>query len=257
MVYRKGQFHLEQAAKRAAKALDMAQRYEAGSTLQEIGTYFGITRERVRQLISGELGMTGKDGGQAKRSALRRAGEASEKDRRCLAEHGMSREEYKRVRSNLSPSGQQPQQCFRQQRNNARLREIPWQMTFAEWWRIWQESGKWNERGRGHGYCMARHGDRGPYAAWNVKIIHAPLNNSEYIRRFWSEVRSGKRQPPKIGPRKPSPLDTLAIGQTMTLPITQRLPRYAQNNAYAFASSRGWKVTTKISADEIAVTRIQ
>lgn len=252
--YRKSALAIAQIAARAEKALDMAQRYEAGSTLQEIGNYYGITRERVRQLIKGELGMTGKDGGLAKRSAARRHAEAEQKDRRCLAENGMSRADYKRVRACLSPTGLQPQACFRQQRNNARIRSIPWQMTFAEWWDIWEKSGKWMERGRGRGYVMSRHGDKGPYATWNVRVIPAQQNNGEFIRRLHAEVKAGLRPPPKRF--RTNPIWLLAVGETKTLPITASRPIYAQNAAYTVAKAAGFKVSARTSGGVLIVTRI-
>jgi hypothetical protein len=60
---------------------------------------------------------------------------------------------------------------FRQHRNNAAKRGIAWEISFNEWWRIWHESGRWEDRGVGFGkYCMCRIGDAGPYAPTNVFI---------------------------------------------------------------------------------------
>jgi hypothetical protein len=65
-----------------------------------------------------------------------------------------------------------PPYKFAQQRNNARRRGVEWLMSFDEWWGLWLESGKWNQRGKGDGqYVMGRHGDVGPYAVGNVSII--------------------------------------------------------------------------------------
>ena len=53
---------------------------------------------------------------------------------------------------------------------SAKKRGIPFLLTFEEWHKIWQDSGKL--RGRGSDlYCMARHNDTGPYAIGNVSII--------------------------------------------------------------------------------------
>lgn len=48
------------------RARDMAEMYTSGSTLQEIGDIYGITRERVRQILSG-LGIDKEKGGLAKK----------------------------------------------------------------------------------------------------------------------------------------------------------------------------------------------
>lgn len=251
-----GSFHRDLAAKRAAKALDMAERYEAGSTLHEIGNYYGITRERVRQLIKGELGMTGRDGGAAVRGREKANARAKQLNLSCLRRHGITRSEQISIREQF---GYRPFRQFQQQRRNSRDRGIPWQLTFGEWWEIWQKSGKWPERGRGaSGYVMARHGDKGAYAVGNVKIIHATQNQSEYIRRYWSEVRSGKRPQPKAAKgQHRSALYLIEPGQTIAVPITQKRPEYARNHAWAISKSRGWKIRTSTRGDVLTVTRIQ
>jgi hypothetical protein len=66
---------------------------------------------------------------------------------------------------------------------------IEWHFTFDEWLDIWMKSGKWSQRGCRRGqYCMARFGDVGPYAPWNVEIkLH-----SENAR----EGNKGRSKPP-------------------------------------------------------------
>lgn len=43
--------------------------YQDGKTLQEVGDVFGITRERVRQILR-RLGVSASEGGIAKRNGL-------------------------------------------------------------------------------------------------------------------------------------------------------------------------------------------
>ncbi len=65
-------------------------------------------------------------------------------------------------------------------RGEARKRGIPWHFSFIMWWKKWCESGKWSERGNQKGqYQMARYGDIGPYAPWNVRIITIEENTRE------------------------------------------------------------------------------
>jgi|FreactTroBogLake_1042271.scaffolds.fasta_scaffold25991_1 IS30 family transposase len=67
---------------------------------------------------------------------------------------------------------------YRQQKSNARMRKIGFYLTSEEWWKIWQDSGHWHERGRlSHQYCMARFGDRGHYILGNVEITTTRNNN--------------------------------------------------------------------------------
>lgn len=71
-----------------------------------------------------------------------------------------------------------PKGRFNRQKANAKQRGVEWQLTFEEWWQIWQESGKWEERGTGEkNYCMSRKHDDGPYAVGNVRIITNKANS--------------------------------------------------------------------------------
>lgn len=55
--------------------------------------------------------------------------------------------------------------------------KIEFRISFKEWWDIWQQSGKWEQRGRHKGeYVMARHDDVGHYEVGNVSIILASEN---------------------------------------------------------------------------------
>src|SRR5215472_6042820 len=59
--------------------------------------------------------------------------------------------------------------AFVVQRADAKRRGIAFSFTFEEWLAVWQQSGKWAERGHRKGqYVMARFGDIGPYAIGNV-----------------------------------------------------------------------------------------
>lgn len=69
---------------------------------------------------------------------------------------------------------------WRNHRGRAETYGIPFLLSFEQWLRIWHESGHLFERGsRKHQYVMARHGDSGPYAIGNVKIIPVEENMSE------------------------------------------------------------------------------
>ena len=57
------------------------------------------------------------------------------------------------------------------QKSNARRRGIAWEFNLSSWLAVWESSGLLTERGRKlDQYCMARHGDVGPYAPGNVSI---------------------------------------------------------------------------------------
>jgi len=71
--------------------------------------------------------------------------------------------------------------AFIKHRSVAKQRGIEFLFTFEEWIAIWRDSGRWTERGCRKGqYCMARFGDKGPYATGNVRICLVTENHVEY-----------------------------------------------------------------------------
>lgn len=69
-------------------------------------------------------------------------------------------------------------------RGSAENRGIDFQLSFEQWWEIWQASGKWGQRGVRKGcYCMSRYGDVGPYSVSNVFIQLHSDNMAEYSQK--------------------------------------------------------------------------
>lgn len=100
---------------------------------------------------------------------------------------GISREE----KEHLSSIG--ALKAFRVQRDNAKKRGIGWNITLAEWWKLWTDSGKWEQRGCLKGqFVMSRHGDAGNYEAGNVSIKTNSENSKEALRR-WSTRKKKNR----------------------------------------------------------------
>lgn len=80
----------------------------------------------------------------------------------------------------VKPIAHTPKGRFIAQRQNACRRGIEWNLTFDEWWKIWEESGKWDLRGRGIGkFCMSRILDNGPYSKENVRILSFQKNSKQ------------------------------------------------------------------------------
>ena len=79
-------------------------------------------------------------------------------------------------------------------RRNALDRGVEWLFDFDSWLKVWKDSGHYSERGRGPGqYQMARRGDCGPYAEWNVVIVRMESNA---VAAF---VLGLDREPPRSG----------------------------------------------------------
>jgi hypothetical protein len=78
-------------------------------------------------------------------------------------------------------------------RYSAHRRGIPFLFTFREWWRLWLNSGHWEERGHGRKqYCMARFKDLGAYEVGNVKICTHGENWADFTpERLSAKNRKG------------------------------------------------------------------
>jgi hypothetical protein len=76
-----------------------------------------------------------------------------------------------------------PRQAYNSQKNCARQRGIPWELTFEIWSAWWREQlgPDWFQlRGKRIGqYVMARHGDIGAYSIENIKCILHTANTKE------------------------------------------------------------------------------
>lgn len=158
----------------ASRAETMAAMYRAGKRLKEIGEVYGVTRERVRQIIKKEHGLTGEDGGASATAAVRRRERERKQDEAYQKRHGCSFAEYREIRdlsrAMVADGLKSPLASYIGQRQNAKRRGIGWNISLVDWWAIWDQSGKWSQRGRGQGYMMCRFGDQGPYEFGNVYI---------------------------------------------------------------------------------------
>lgn len=208
---------------RYARAKEMAELYSQGLTLEQVSERYGITRERVRQLIL-TLGIARKDGGQAVRTQQKRAARSQRADALSVERYGLTRAEYAAIPVKA-------RQAFREQKRNARTRGIEWHMTVAEWWDVWQKSGKWPQRGRGQGYCMGRKGDCGPYSVDNVYICTIGQNFSDsYIWKpaHMRKPKSRNGAPPKMYEYQGRRLTISQWAQIVGLPsgtLSERLRR--------------------------------
>lgn len=169
-----------------AKHRRMRDLYQSGRTLQQIGDEYGVTRERVRQILAKHFGLSAADGGQAKIAARARAERLAQRDADSMARRGCTVAQYRsllaigrKMRESGCGPEQTPTRAFSCQRANAAARGIGWEMNLWQWWCIWRDSGKWEQRGRGNGYVMCRKGDKGPYSVSNVFIASSRQNNSD------------------------------------------------------------------------------
>lgn len=174
-----------------ARALAMRDAYLSGRTLDDIGQGYGVTRERVRQIITKYFGRLAKQGGQHLTARIAREKRLAALDAEALAKWGCTRQQLavlRRMGRRLMASGvyrdRTPTGAFCRQRQNADDRGISWELSLWDWWTIWQKSGKWSRRGRARGqFVMCRKGDTGPYSKDNVFIDLACRNVSSAVRK--------------------------------------------------------------------------
>ena len=160
-------------AQSKARAEQIIALYRAGYTLQQIGEQNGITRERVRQLMSKHFKTTKNDGGQHAKAMASAERRTARLNAQSLKKWGMTFDEYRVVRDMKKPT-----RAFASQKRNAHKRGIAWELTLGQWWAIWKTSGHWEQRGRGNGYMMCRKGDTGPYSVDNIYIATGVENTS-------------------------------------------------------------------------------
>ena len=100
---------------------------------------------------------------------------------------------------------------YLQQRAQARMRNIPFTITFDQWCDIWSTSGKWNQRGRRKDqYCMSRIADQGGYDLGNV-FIQLQGDNVKEAQKGKSNLLKGKRTGPSHWKGKKRPEHSLKM----------------------------------------------
>lgn len=161
----------------AERARQMEQLYRGGMTLQDIGTRFGVTRERTRQILK-KQGLTYRDGGQCKRAEEKRAARklriaaatASRKDPKCLEWLGCTHAEAVQLNGGRQPWSRDS--CARKyidRKRNAKRDGIEWKLTFPEWCALWGD--RWKQIGRARdSLVIARKGSNGSFSFGNCYI---------------------------------------------------------------------------------------
>jgi hypothetical protein len=148
------------------------QSFKDGATMPDIAASHGVTRQRIQQILKAH-NLNRVDGGAYLKKMAMRTAKLEERNARYIDKLGCTYGQYRAI---PVPA----RLAYRYQQRNARARNIGWSFTVYTWWCIWQESGKWDERGRGFGYCMARKNDVGIYSPENVYICTGSQNMRDY-----------------------------------------------------------------------------
>lgn len=164
-------------AERAVTARnEMAARiYLRGMTLEFVGEAIGVSRQRVQQILIGlEIAR------RPNTSTERVVGQHSKTLRMC-AKHCISRDEL------VAAKADGRWRAFCEQRENALTLGAEWNLTFSSWWWLWNESGRWRERGRRFDkFVLVRDDLTGPYSIENVSIRRFSDHMQRAVKRYRS-----------------------------------------------------------------------
>ena len=172
--------------------------YREGKTLEQLGYFFGVSRERIRQLLEGHV--SANEGGAKIRlvsneEKTRQRLEAAKRKQEQKIEKifGCSYLQITEINGFPWNYSKRLTRCkatiFYEQFQNAKRRCIEWRLSFPAWWNVWEDSGHWRHRGRHkESWCMSRKGDLGAYEIGNVVIQPHVKNSSEGQRRWRDEL---------------------------------------------------------------------
>lgn len=166
----------------------MVMAWHSGKTLEDVGTMFNVTRERVRQIIevAKALGVIDPStvGGESKSVIVRereiRAAKKRRFEKTVQQTFGVDAETFVRLNDGKQVWRGKNQSRSRaniyfMQRRAALLNGSEWNLNFAQWCAAWDEQPwKWRARGRGHGkYALARLDSSKPFEVGNIALLRA------------------------------------------------------------------------------------
>jgi hypothetical protein len=155
--------------------------YQCGMSMPKIAGQYGVSRQCIQQILK-KYNISRTDGGAYLRGKEIKALQIQERNLRYLDKIGCTFGEYKAI-------PKVARTAYQEQMRNAANRKIGWAFTLYTWWIVWQESGKWEQRGRGLKYVMARKEDVGLYSPDNVYICTNQQNMRDYYKTDLYQTR--------------------------------------------------------------------
>jgi hypothetical protein len=162
-----------------------------GLNMAEIGNIYGVTRECVRQRME-YRGFTKFDGKQWKDKQAEQLRRDTEKivlrEETLMKRYGIDMVTWAEI-------GAEGRKAYVSHRKNSWNRGLEFTLTMGEWYTIWKESGKWNQRGRASNkYCMGRKDITKGYTKENSIILSIP-ENGHHSRTYYvhNGAASGSR----------------------------------------------------------------
>jgi hypothetical protein len=178
----------KEVKKRNAK---IVRQFKSGYTMGQLAVQHRISRQRVHQLLV-RAGVTANDGGRAKCRALRIKTKASQREGSIKRRWGITVEHWRHLRAMHRNFWATPLGVYIRKRNNVRPTKRKWRLPFVEFLRIWEESGLWDQRGRGGAlYGMHLIDPKGHWTPDNVCIKRVKDSMAVAIARS-AQVRRGR-----------------------------------------------------------------
>ena len=164
-----------------------------GKSYRAIGEVYGMSGEGARKIVA-PIKTPNAVGGYSLGAKIRAAsvvqGRAAKRDARTMKNYGCSYEEALQLNDGrLISDTSGYAKKYQQQKLHAGQRNIEFKLTLKQWVELWKESGALDKRGRGQGFCMARHGDIGAYEACNIYFCTIGKNFSDSYQRYSAAER--------------------------------------------------------------------
>ena len=158
----------------------LAEEYRRGRTLEELGMEIGVSRERVRQIVT-RYGVKAGEGGASKRSSDRQQKAKEARDKRYMQKYGLPYDEYVVARE------EGYQKAWSEQKRNAQRRGIEWKLSLKDFIELWE--WRFHLRGKSrNALVMTRFDLNGPFEVNNVKIVTLAESARQNINRMHEEA---------------------------------------------------------------------
>lgn len=144
----------------------IVKRYLVGETQGAIAKSYGVTSERIRQILAAE-GYSGRDAPRWEALRSKRAAHKARRRQSYMRGLRITRGEYEDWKARV-PDHRKVYELYRNLKRNCALRGIRNEFTLLTWWGMWMASGLWDRR---RVYCMSRLDTTGPYSVSNIQII--------------------------------------------------------------------------------------
>lgn len=173
----------EQIESENARAIDMLARYQRGETLDKIGQSYGVTRERVRQIVKKNFGITGKDGGIRVAAQAKRQKEWEKFNARWEHKLGGPYREWFSLPNHIRLK------YSAHKRNARKIHNTTWHIKPLEWWGLFKAAGAVPSKM----VWLTRKNNSLPFTVENCFVA----TRGEVLNRAWAGKPRKERKPRK------------------------------------------------------------